>query len=127
MFLLGEPGTGKTKFIESYCIDVFKLTPLIINNFDALKYFDDIRHNAIIIDDICLKHCDRSTVIKLLDSEDSTTFRVTYRTITIPVNTPRFILSNLELKDLVSFELDEGITRRIIVTNIGGLKLYEIK
>ena len=78
MFLLGEPGTGKTKFIESYCIDVFKLTPLIINNFDALKYFDDIRHNAIIIDDICLKHCDRSTVIKLLDSEDSTTFRVTY-------------------------------------------------
>jgi len=126
LFLLGEPGTGKTKFIESYCINILKLTPLIINNFDSLKFFEDNRHNAIIIDDICLKKCDRSTVVKLLDSEDSTTFRVTYGSITIPANTPRFILSNLELKDLVSFELDEAITRRIIVSNIEGFKLYKI-
>jgi len=127
LFLLGEAGTGKTKFIESYCINILKLTPLIINNFDSIKKFDDNRHNAIIIDDICLKACDRSTVVKLLDSEDITTFRVTYGSVTIPANTPRFILSNIELKDLVNFELDEAITRRILVTNIGGLKLYEIK
>jgi len=127
LFLLGEAGTGKTKFIESYCINILKLTPLIINNFDSIKKFDDTRHNAIIIDDICLKGCDRSTVVKLLDSEDITTFRVTYGSVTIPANTPRFILSNIELKDLVCFELDEAITRRIIVTNIGGLKLYVIK
>jgi hypothetical protein len=127
LFLLGEAGTGKSRFIESYCIDILKLTPLIINNFDSIKKFDDSRHNAIIIDDIFLKGCDRSTVVKLLDSEDITTFRVTYGSVTNPANTPRFILSNIELKHLVNFELDEVITRRIVVTNIGGLKLYEIK
>lgn len=126
VILIGDAGTGKSRFIQSYVIDLLGLHPLIINDFNSIKSFNCNVHNAIIIDDASLKNLEREVLIKLLDSEEKSTFRVTHGSIEIPERTPRFLISNKELKELLSFELDEAITRRIEVIAIKDLKLFQL-
>jgi len=124
--LIGSPGTGKSKFIESYVINMLGKTPLLINDFNSIRNFKEGVHDAIIIDDINLKGLDRETIIKLLESESEATFRVTHGSVTIPSGTPRFLISNKNLEELISFDLDEAVSRRIIVLETKDLKLFQL-
>ena len=126
LYLHGAAGTGKSRLIESFVIQKMKLNPLIINNFDSIREFDSVIHTAIIFDDVDLKKLSEEEVIKILDSEQATTFRVTYGNVRIPACTLRFFISNRELKDCVSFPLTEAMTRRVMVFALGHEKMFII-
>lgn len=125
LYLEGESGTGKTKMLEGY-FEYKGMNPLIINNYDGLKFFREEIHDCILMDDITFKGLSRETIIKILDSTSNTTFRVTQGTISIPKNIPRYICSNLPLKKIIgSLKIEKAFTRRIKEINIGGLLLYK--
>jgi hypothetical protein len=126
LYLHGGAGTGKSRLIESFVIQKMKLKPLVVNNFDAIKEFKQGVHTAIVFDDIDLKKLSEEELIKLLDSEQETTFRVTYGNAFIPAYTLRFFISNKELKDCVSFPLTEAMTRRVMVFALGETKMFSI-
>jgi hypothetical protein len=126
LYLHGGAGTGKSRLIESFVIQKMKLNPLTVNNFDAIKEFKQGVHTAIIFDDVDLKKLSEEELIKLLDSEQGTTFRVTYGSVFIPACTLRFFISNKELKDCVSFPLTEAMTRRVMVFALGETKMFLI-
>ena len=50
LILIGAPGTGKTQLILAFLLH-FKFRPLMINNIDSLRFFDNNKHNAIVFDD----------------------------------------------------------------------------
>ena len=126
IYLQGDPGTGKTKFIQTYLIEILKLNPLIINNYDGLRYFVEGVNDCIILDDVDLKTCSREQVIKLLDSEDAATFDVKHSSVRIPSGIRRYVLSNLPIEQCVNFKLDQAIIRRIQKINLGGILLYSV-
>lgn len=127
LHLIGRSGSGKSQIISSYAIERRNLTPLIINNFDALRFFDSNKHNALIIDDLSkLDDLSREELIKLFDSEDETTFNLKHGSAQIPANTPRFIVTNSALSEIVDKTLadDPAIKRRIFSVDIRDSKLY---
>jgi hypothetical protein len=127
LHLIGDSGSGKSQIINAYAIEKRDLTPLTINNFDALRFFDSNKHNALIIDDPSkLKKLSREELIKLFDSEDATTFDLKHGSVQIPANTPRFIITNSALSAVVDKALaqDPAINRRIFSVDIRDLKLY---
>ena len=126
LLLVGEAGTGKSQLLLSYVRKGLKLEPLLINDYNSLRDFNEGFHTAIIIDDIDLSKLSREVVIKLFDSSDEATFDVKYGTVRIPVNTPRFIASNKTLGLMMNFGNDKAITRRVITINIEGTKLYQV-
>ena len=75
---------------------MLNLNPLVINNFDSIKSFNEGIHIAIIIDDATLKTLKEEQLIKSLDSEDKTTFRVTHGSMIISIQTPEIFFKSLE-------------------------------
>ncbi len=126
LLLIGEPGTGKTKFILFHLYTFQKLTPLIVNNLDSLRDFKWEKHQAIIFDDCNFKDVNREELIKLLDSEDETTHNVKHLSVRIPQNTPRFVISNKTFEDLFGiFSQEEAVKRRLYIYNLpNGTKLF---
>ena len=126
--LVGETKTGKTVLMNDFIINTLKLSPLIINNIDGIRFFDPNIHNALFFDD-----CNFSTVqteemlLKLFDCEAATTFNIKHGSIQIPANTARFICSNLLLSHYVGSQIAslEKITRRLKVIDIGNQQLYQ--
>jgi hypothetical protein len=125
--LFGDSGTGKSQFIKCYTLDVKKLNPLIINNFDALRFFNFNTHNAIIIDDIAnLDKLKREEIIKFFDSEEETTFSLKHGSTRIPQSTPRFLITNHPLERVLGedYTADKAISRRIVSFNLEGKTLF---
>jgi type IV secretory pathway ATPase VirB11/archaellum biosynthesis ATPase len=48
--LVGEPGSGKTKYLIAHCREVLNVEPLIINNIDGLRFYNG--QSVIILDDV---------------------------------------------------------------------------
>lgn len=92
-----------------------------------MRFFNDSVHNAIIIDDTCLKSLNREQLIKLFDSESESTFNVKHSSVRIPENIPRYFCSNLNLADAISVPLEKAIERRVQMINIEDRKLYICK
>ena len=126
LYLQGSPGTGKSRVIEAYVVKTLKLNPLTINDINSIRNFTEGIHTAIIFDDVNLSKVSEEELIKLLDSEQESTFRVTHGSISIPAYTPRFFSSNKELKDCVNFKLTQAMTRRVIHITIGDTKLFQL-
>jgi len=126
--LVGETKTGKTVLMHDFIINTLKLSPLIINNIDGIRFFDPNEHNALFFDD-----CNFSTVqteemlLKLFDCESATTFNVKHGSVQIPANTPRFVCSNALLSHYVGSEIAsmKKIARRLKIINIGNQQLYQ--
>lgn len=129
LVLIGGPGTGKSKFIDSYLRDNLKLSPLLVNHLDALRYFAFGQNDSIFFDDCDFSKCSREELIKLFDSEDPTTFRVLHGSVRIPANTPRYVATNQDITQLLGKHFsDEAITRRFhLLTLESGTKLFQIK
>jgi DNA replication protein DnaC len=51
LVLIGNPGTGKTQMVMAFLKDVLQLKPMIINNMDGLRFYDNNVNDAIIFDD----------------------------------------------------------------------------
>lgn len=129
LVLVGQPGSGKSKLIESYLTHELKLNPLIINNIDALRFFKEGIHKSIVFDDCSFSGREREELIKLIDSEDGTTFSVKHNSIKIPKNIQRYIITNKDLATLFGQHyLDTAISRRIILVKLKeDEKLYLIQ
>ena len=126
LVLVGAPGTGKSQFILSYIREELKLEPLLVNDFHSIREFICGFHTSILLDDINLSKLTREAVLKLVDSCDETTFDVKFGTIRIPAKTPRFIVSNKSLSELISFKVDGAIIRRVVEIDIGNRVLFEV-
>lgn len=126
--LVGETKTGKTVLMHDFIVNTLKLSPLIINNIDGIRFFDPNEHNTLFFDD-----CNFSTVqteemlLKLFDCESATTFNVKHGSVQIPANTPRFVCSNVLLSHYVGSEIAsmKKIARRLKIINIGNQQLYQ--
>ena len=95
LVLIGNPGTGKTQMVMAFLKDVLQLKPMIINNVDAIRFHDSRYNDAIIFDDCNWDpNIPREELIKLLDSEVSTTHNIKHGTIRIEKPTPRVIIGN---------------------------------
>ena len=128
--IVGFPGTGKTQFIKSYLKEFGRIHPLIVTHLDGLRNFSELLHKAIIFDDCFFlsEGGNRERIIKLLDSEDEADIRVLHGSVRIPQNTPRFLLTNRSLQDLLGvFASDSAVTRRIEVFDIGQKSLFYLR
>jgi len=127
LMLMGPSGCGKTKFIEAY-LESKGRKPLVINDINSIKDFDKDSHDCIVFDDVDWSKVAREQMIKLLDSNDPTTFRVTHGSVSIPSKTPRFVLSNKSLQSYVEYDVsskeNKAITRRYISYQLGNELLY---
>ena len=116
--IIGEPGTGKTQFSITYLKEVLNLNPLVINNIDSIRLFQEGVHNAIVFDDCAdWNYKDREEIIKLLDSEVSTTHNVKHGSISINKPTVRWAICNPPLPYKIN-PTDHAIQRRIIQYNL---------
>lgn len=121
LILIGAPGTGKTQLILAFLLH-FNFRPLMINNIDSLRFFDNNKHNAIVFDDCTWSEdIDREPLIKLIDSEVPTTHNIKHGSVAIDSPTPRFVISN-SLKPWIHHLLsvcnsynDPAVKRRIII------------
>ena len=115
LILMGEAGTGKTQFLQTFIKESLGLNPLVINNLDSLRFFKDELHNAILLDD-CGNWDDKSRedIIKLIDSEGPTTHNIKHGSIIIQKPTPRFLVLNPPLPLALS-KGDKAIQRRIVL------------
>ena len=146
--IVGEPGTGKSQLVLTYIksiktisqnlgieIDHLKLggKPLLVNNLDSLKFFNDLEHDCILFDDVNWKTVEnREILIKLIDSVDASTFSVKHGSIQIPAKIPRFIVSNFSLeeylKDRTDINFCNAINRRYMKIELEkGIKLFSEK
>lgn len=73
--VLGNFGTGKTKFFHTFKKPLGK-KPLIIHNCDSIRDFKLGYHNVIVMNDMDFNNFNVETIIKLLDIEDDTTFNI---------------------------------------------------
>lgn len=90
---MGEPGSGKTKYLIAHCREVLNVEPLIINNIDGLRFYNG--QPVIILNYVTLPpEITRENLIKLVDSEDSTTLNIKHSSVLIPENTQRFFPTN---------------------------------
>jgi hypothetical protein len=115
VYLAGAAGTGKSMFVKSYLTQEKGLIPLIVNNIDSLREFDATIHTCIVLDDCRFDTLDRETLITPFDGEHEVTLQLRYNNIRIPAGTPRFIIHNKFLYDILSLNLssDLAIKRRI--------------
>jgi len=115
VYLAGAAGTGKSMFVKSYLIQEKGLVPLIVNNIDSLREFDAAIHTCIVLDDCQFDSLSRETLITLFDIEHEVTLQLRYNNIRVPAGTPRFIIHNKFLYDILSLDLssDLAIKRRI--------------
>jgi hypothetical protein len=117
LFIMGKPGSGKTKFLMAYCEDK-GIKPLIVNNIDALKSIRD-DHGMIVFDDVDFSNSSREELISLLDAEKSSDIRILYQTVQLPANLPRTILSNAAPDKVFGlFAPKAEVTRRLLFFNL---------
>lgn len=58
LFILGDPGSGKTKLMDAYLAEN-EFKPLCLNNIDSLKYFDSLRQSSLLKRQLVLLKQDR--------------------------------------------------------------------
>jgi hypothetical protein len=122
LFIMGKPGSGKTRFIMAYCEDK-GIKPLIVNNIDALKSIQE-DHGMIVFDDVDFSNSSREELISLLDAEKSSDIRILYQTVQLPANLPRTILSNTAPNEVFGRFAPRGeVTRRFLFLNLGEASL----
>jgi hypothetical protein len=115
LVLIGEAGTGKTQFLQTFLKESLGLTPLVINNIDGLRFFKNELHNAILFDDCGnWDQKSREEVIKLIDSEGPTTHNIKHGSVNIQVATPRILTLNPPAPYALRQE-DKAIQRRMVV------------
>jgi hypothetical protein len=122
LFILGEPGSGKTKFMLAYC-ESEGLKPLIVNNVDALKSIHE-NHGMIVFDDVDFSKATREQVISLLDCEKASDLKIIYQTIYLRADLPRTVLSNRDPEKVFYGLMDLGeIKRRLLYFDLEGNSL----
>jgi hypothetical protein len=121
----GSSGLGKTQFILTFVSEVLNLNPLMINNYDALRYFNPSLHNCIILDDCCLEELDRETLIKVLDLEVDVTLKMRYSNVIINQGIPRFIIQNQSLLKVHRYGKDKAVQRRLVEYDLGNKVLIK--
>jgi len=125
LVLVGEPGAGKSVFLETFVLEVLGLKPLKINNIDALRFFDPSKHNAIILDDVSdLETLTREGMVNLIDSVAATTHNIKHGTVAIPSETLRCVALN-NLPRFFNFR-DLAIHRRVQIYQLDN-KLFKNK
>lgn len=118
LILIGEAGTGKTQFLQTFIKEALGLNPLVINNLDSLRFFKDELHNAILLDDCGnWDNKSREDIIKLIDSEGPTTHNIKHGSILIQKPTPRFLVLNPPIPYALN-KTDKAIQRRIVLHNL---------
>lgn len=130
LFMVGLPGTGKTQMMLSL-LRRQNRTPLIVNNFDGLRFFSE-SNDCIIIDDANWSEvANRETLIKIIDSQDKSTLSIKHGSVSIPSNTQRFIISNKlieEYLNLSKIPLCAAVTRRYVLYKLPeGVSLFANK
>ena len=127
LVLIGSPGSGKTQMITSFLTQVVSLKPLIVNNFDSIRFFDNKIHNAIVFDDCAWDPLmAREYLIKLVDSEVPTTHNIKHGSVMIDKPTPRVVIVNSTDPWVSSLEFnsfggpenpykDPAVTRRVTI------------
>jgi hypothetical protein len=125
LFIMGKPGSGKTRFIMAYCENK-GIKPLIVNNIDALKSIQE-DHGMIVFDDVDFSNSSREELISLLDAEKSSDIRILYQTLQLPANLPRTILSNSAPDEVFGRFAPKGeVTRRFLFLNLGEASLKPV-
>jgi hypothetical protein len=125
LFIMGKPGSGKTKFIMAYCENK-GIKPLIVNNIDALKSIQG-GHGMIVFDDVDFSNSSREELISLLDAEKCSDIRILYQTVQLPANLPRTILSNVAPAEVFGRFAPKGeVTRRFLYLNMGEVSLKPV-
>ncbi len=118
LILVGQPGTGKTQFITSFIQEILGINPLVINNLDAIRYFNPDKHGAIVFDDCpAWDNKTREEIIKLIDSEVPTTHDIKHGSVLINNSTPRFLILNPPLPYNLT-KKDKAIQRRIQIVQL---------
>lgn len=123
---MGDSESGKSHFMKAYVRSVLKLNPLVINDVNSLTHFSPGRHTCIIFDDCNFENFNREFMIKLLDSQDETTFRLTQGSYMVLASIPRFFISNKPLNFYLKFDLDKAITRRYVHYDLGSWCLFSM-
>lgn len=129
--LYGPSGIGKTQFILTLLTEILGLTPLVINNFDALRNYKEHIHTAIVYDD-CAGWDTKSIeeVVKLVDSETPTTHSIKHSSVNIPVPTPKVVIGNPPIPakffGIKAFEHPVGRRVVIFILNEDSPKLFNI-
>jgi hypothetical protein len=125
LFIMGKPGSGKTRFMMAYC-ESKCIKPLIVNNIDALKLIQE-DHGMIVFDDVDFSNSSREELISLLDAEKSSDIRILYQTLQLPANLPRTILSNAAPAEVFGRFAPKGeVTRRFLFLNLGEASLKPV-
>jgi hypothetical protein len=125
LFIMGKPGSGKTRFMMAYCENK-GIKPLIVNNIDALKSIRD-DHGMIVFDDVDFSNSTREELISLLDAEKSSDIRILYQTLQLPANLPRTILSNMAPAEVFGRFAPKGeVTRRFLFLNLEEASLKPV-
>jgi hypothetical protein len=132
LWLKGDSNTGKSQFLKSYCNSKTELKPfLVINDLNSITRYS-WQHNSLIFDDmdftIFKKNLSREVLIKLLDSEEQTTFDVKHGSISLRENVFRFIISNKLPSEYFNKNLLEQpeIQRRLIILDLGNTSLIKV-
>lgn len=89
--LFGPPNTGKTQFALAH----FR-NPLYVRHVDHLAYFDDKRHDGIVIDELSFTHWPISSVINLLNKKDMAMVHIRYQVAYLPAGVAIIFCSNEE-------------------------------
>lgn len=97
LVIIGKPGIGKTSWLTSW-LKLNGKSPLVVNNRDAIRFFNPHKHSAIVFDDCNWQDIGREELIKLVDSEVATTHSIKHSSVIIanleggPI--PKYIIGN---------------------------------
>lgn len=105
LVISGASGIGKTTWVKANA----PKPALWITHMDCLNTYREGYHKSLIFDDMSFQHLPREAQIHLVDSYDTRTIHVRYRTVTIPAGIPRVFTTNLRSP----FSEDDAISRRI--------------
>jgi len=116
--VIGPSGCGKSTWAK-------RISPkpsLWVRHLDILRKFRPGYHKSIIFDDCDFKHLPRTSQIYIADQDDTGHIHCRYGVATIPANTPKIFTANI-----MPFEEDEAVRRRLRIINITSLTLYPLR
>lgn len=106
----GTSGVGKTTWAKT----IANKPALWITHMDDLKHFDSEEHRSIIFDDLSFTHYPVQAQIHLVDTDDSRTLHIRYKTVTIAAGVQKIFTCNT----FPFMEGNEAIDRRVFVIKV---------